>query len=73
MDASSLEKHTDGRGTEQEQPGPVQSYRLGTDAYVIEDGCDAKEESRIRLKMDLTIVPLVGLLYLLAFMDRSNI
>lgn len=34
---------------------------------------DAQEEARVRLKMDLGLIPLVSLLYLLAFIDRSNI
>ena len=34
---------------------------------------DKKEEARLRLKIDLYVVPTVFLLYLFAFIDRSNI
>ncbi|PGH23534.1 hypothetical protein AJ80_02488 [Polytolypa hystricis UAMH7299] len=34
---------------------------------------DAKAESRLRLKIDLYIVPTVALLYLFCFIDRANI
>ena len=34
---------------------------------------DKKEEARLRLKIDLYIIPTVFLLYLFAFIDRSNI
>ncbi|KAF4506765.1 hypothetical protein G6O67_006814 [Ophiocordyceps sinensis] len=34
---------------------------------------DAAAESRIRLKMDWCLMPLLSLIYLLAFIDRSNI
>lgn len=64
MNASSLEKHSDGESTEQEQYGMGQLHHLGTmDAYATADSCDAKEESRLRLKMDLALIPLVSLLY----------
>ncbi|KAG6008181.1 hypothetical protein E4U43_000201 [Claviceps pusilla] len=74
MGASSLEKHSDGESAEQEQYGMGQLHHLGTvDAYATADSFDAKEESRLRLKMDLALIPLVSLLYLLAFIDRANI
>ncbi|KAG5983252.1 hypothetical protein E4U55_000476 [Claviceps digitariae] len=74
MDASSLEKQVDGRRTEQERPETAEPHHLVvTDGYATGDSCDAKEESRIRLKMDLALIPLVSLLYLLAFIDRANI
>jgi len=34
---------------------------------------DAKAESRLRLKIDLYVVPTVALLYLFCFIDRANI
>jgi hypothetical protein len=34
---------------------------------------DKKAESRLRLKIDLMIVPTVSLLYLFCFIDRANI
>ena len=34
---------------------------------------DPKEEARLRLKIDLYIVPTVALLYLFCFIDRANI
>lgn len=34
---------------------------------------DPKAESRLRLKIDLFIVPTVALLYLFCFIDRANI
>lgn len=34
---------------------------------------DKKEEARLRLKIDLYIIPTVFLLYLFAFIDRANI
>jgi len=32
-----------------------------------------EEETRIRRKLDLRVVPLVTLLYLLCFLDRANV
>jgi hypothetical protein len=34
---------------------------------------DKKAESRLRLKIDLMIIPTVALLYLFCFIDRANI
>jgi hypothetical protein len=34
---------------------------------------DPKAEARLRLKIDLCIVPTVSLLYLFCFIDRANI
>jgi hypothetical protein len=34
---------------------------------------DKKAESRLRLKIDLYIIPTVALLYLFCFIDRANI
>jgi len=34
---------------------------------------DPKAEARLRLKIDLMIVPTVALLYLFCFIDRANI
>jgi hypothetical protein len=34
---------------------------------------DPKAESRLRLKIDLYIIPTVALLYLFCFIDRANI
>ncbi|KAH9869405.1 hypothetical protein IAQ61_006611 [Plenodomus lingam] len=34
---------------------------------------DPEVERRVRRKLDVHLVPLVGVLYLLAFLDRSNI
>jgi hypothetical protein len=34
---------------------------------------DPKAESRLRLKIDLMIVPTVAVLYLFCFIDRANI
>ncbi len=34
---------------------------------------DPKAESRLRLKLDLYLVPTVSLLYLFCFIDRANI
>jgi hypothetical protein len=34
---------------------------------------DPKAESRLRLKIDLMIIPTVALLYLFCFIDRANI
>ncbi|KAG6004393.1 hypothetical protein E4U21_001113 [Claviceps maximensis] len=74
METSCLEKQPDESKSEQEQHGPAQPHYLAVaDAYAMGDGYDAQEESRIRLKMDLALIPLVSLLYLLSFIDRSNI
>ncbi|KAJ5885509.1 hypothetical protein N7495_010019 [Penicillium taxi] len=35
--------------------------------------CDQEAESRLRLKIDLYVVPTVALIYLFCFIDRSNI
>ena len=34
---------------------------------------DKKEEARVRMKIDLYIIPTVFLLYLFCFIDRANI
>lgn len=34
---------------------------------------DPKAEARLRMKIDLMIVPTVALLYLFCFIDRANI
>ena len=34
---------------------------------------DAKAESRLRLKIDLYIIPTVALLHMFCFIDRANI
>lgn len=47
---------------------------LATDQYghaLVE--FDQKAESRLRLKIDLYIVPTVALMYLFCFIDRANI
>ncbi|KAG6134584.1 hypothetical protein E4U28_005761 [Claviceps purpurea] len=73
MGVSSVEKQV-GVCTAQDQLGMTQTDHLGIGEYVVGgDQIDAKEESRMRLKMDLAIVPLVCLLYLVSFIDRSNI
>lgn len=63
MGVSSVEKQV-GVCTAQDQLGMTQTDHLGIEEYVVGgDQIDAKEESRMRLKMDLAIVPLVCLLY----------
>lgn len=44
-----------------------------TDSYQSSFEFDRKAESRLRLKIDLCIVPTVSLLYLFCFIDRANI
>ncbi|KAH0598637.1 hypothetical protein MHUMG1_03940 [Metarhizium humberi] len=52
----------------------MQSHRQATGQCLQSPmNIDSKEESRIRLKMDFGLIPLVSLLYLLSFIDRSNI
>lgn len=34
---------------------------------------DAKAEARLRLKIDLCVVPVVALIFLFSFIDRANI
>ncbi|TWU73366.1 hypothetical protein ED733_000942 [Metarhizium rileyi] len=60
------EPHTDYVAGESDQQAMAQLPSSPVDA-------DRKAESRIRLKMDFGLVPLISLLYLLAFIDRSNI
>lgn len=43
------------------------------DGYQSSFEFDRKAESRLRLKIDLCVVPTVSLLYLFCFIDRANI
>ncbi|KAH0828242.1 hypothetical protein FOPE_00303 [Fonsecaea pedrosoi] len=45
----------------------------GYDAEQIEPHYDQKEVQRILRKIDYRLIPLLGVLYLLAYIDRSNI
>ncbi|KAH5578436.1 hypothetical protein HBI24_162670 [Parastagonospora nodorum] len=70
-----------------EKPAPSHSEDLKQDVHLVaEHGhaatdqyghalvqFDAKAESRLRLKIDLMIVPTVAVLYLFCFIDRANI
>lgn len=63
MGVSSVEKQV-GVCSAQDQLGMTQTDHLGMEEYVVGgDQIDAKEESRMRLKIDLAIVPLICLLY----------
>lgn len=50
--------------------GTEQDIALGSQAQI---SIDPEMERRVRRKLDWHIIPLVSALYLLAFLDRSNI
>jgi hypothetical protein len=58
------EKQMDGRVQDLDQGDPY------SDSHIT---WTEEEETRVRRKLDLQIVPMVTLLYLLCFLDRSNI
>ncbi|KAK2608743.1 hypothetical protein QQS21_002732 [Conoideocrella luteorostrata] len=71
MGESSIDEKVEAR---REQHQAAQAQYQATDQYgqsLVH--IDARDESRVRLKMDFCLIPLVSLLYLLAFIDRSNI
>ncbi|EGX97251.1 MFS transporter, putative [Cordyceps militaris CM01] len=49
------------------------SLLFGRKVLGVVDSTPTTDEARMRLKMDLYLIPLVSLIYLLAFIDRSNI
>lgn len=53
-----------------EHSGDVEAAPAAAPTY---DEIDPEIEKRVRRKLDYHIVPLVAALYLLAFLDRSNI
>ena len=61
---------------------PVSEYSSGETLHTVDKGYGAdtvishlskKEEQRILRKVDYRLVPILALLYLVAFVDRSNI
>lgn len=59
------ENHPDAEAKEGFAPEPPQGYRLVQ--------IDPATEARVRHKLDRVVVTIVFLLYLVAFLDRSNI
>lgn len=51
----------------------VTSEEVNSSQGVIEDFYDQGLEKRMLFKMDCVIIPVVGLVYLIAYLDRSNI
>ncbi|OQU98762.1 hypothetical protein CLAIMM_04495 isoform 3 [Cladophialophora immunda] len=53
--------------------GGLRTVDAGYDADQVEPQYDQKEVQRILRKVDYRLIPLLGVLYLLAYIDRSNI
>lgn len=73
IDDKALSDHKETFGVDVARDAAERGH-LATDQYghaLVE--FDKKAESRLRLKIDLYIVPTVALMYLFCFIDRANI
>ena len=73
MDPSKLEFAPKGVDTDDSSDEQLHTVDHGFDASSVIISLPAEEEKRILRKIDYRLVPVLSILYLVAFVDRSNI